>query len=183
MFKILLLLGSSAVMVGMSAQKSKNKEDMRCKNGSCGPYSYRHLQQWYKNIFLNSSQIEMLNTMANEFDQENESVETVLKSLSLTSTFSTVGGDGDICCSTRTTHFANTTLVNIYGVLRSVIHLPDANPPSYQYIPHGSCLFTGLCPGRCQTDQKVLTLLVLTDTLDLLFDLFAIPGDCSCKNI
>jgi len=40
----------------------------------------------------------------------------------------------------RFNHISNTTMTNVYGDIKSVIHLIDNDPPAYQYIPHADCV-------------------------------------------
>jgi len=41
----------------------------------------------------------------------------------------------------------------------------------------------GSCPGKCSVSNVTLSLLVLDQKLDYKFDVFEIPGFCSCKNV
>ncbi|WAR16662.1 hypothetical protein MAR_037630, partial [Mya arenaria] len=83
-----------------------------------------------------------------------------------------IQGDGDSCCPTMFYFHKNTTLRNVDGVMRRLIHMP----PYYQWIPHGKCLGGGNCGGVCISEPVMLHLLTLDyQTNDLLFEAFEVP--------
>ncbi|XP_052796956.1 uncharacterized protein LOC128229206 [Mya arenaria] len=151
-----------------------------CRNENCGQLSYSKIQELFGGLLFTTKELHGMEALAND-----KRLQDLNRQVSGDTTLTNfVTDDGGSCCSTRIVHIANTTMYNLSGEPKSIIHLADASPPSYQYLPHGACVRVGGCQGTCLVEPKLVTLLVF----DLYapyykFDWFSIPGYCSCKNI
>ncbi|KAH3716958.1 hypothetical protein DPMN_059692 [Dreissena polymorpha] len=141
--------------------------------------SYNQVREMFGSLLMTKKQIYEMETAANENRTQYLIASGAIESVA--SSF--IDDDGGACCSTRVVHIANRTLYNLQGQLKTVIHLADANTPSYQYIPHASCVSVGDCKGKCILEAKLTSLLVIDFATGYKFDWFLIPGYCSCKNI
>ncbi|XP_045167670.2 uncharacterized protein LOC123530960 [Mercenaria mercenaria] len=136
----------------------------------------------FKGLFHSTKNLSMLDNLSNNALATPVSKDEPRLSPALEPMRLQYADDGAICCSTHVQHIINTTMTNIFGESMNIIHLSDASEPTYQYIPHASCVQTGSCPGECLIESKILTLLALDANQNLTFGLFEVPGYCSCKN-
>ncbi|XP_060558391.1 uncharacterized protein LOC132718693 [Ruditapes philippinarum] len=144
-----------------------------CSNSKCGKYSYRKILKMFPGTFYTRKQIE---------GNERQFRVARMKYLVEQGIHMKSGmiGDGDSCCPTKTLTFTNFTMTNIDGENKYLVH----TPPKYQFIPHGVCMKGGTCDGICVNEPVTHSLLTYNvEKGKLEFDLFIVPGYCSCKSV
>ncbi|XP_045169483.2 uncharacterized protein LOC123532182 isoform X2 [Mercenaria mercenaria] len=153
-----------------------------CKEPWCEKYSPSEVAEMFPGVFLTKEKYLIQKSIYNETRANylrNEGVKDVDIILGL-------GGDGDSCCATTYKAHINSSLTNIDGIKRSIVHMTSVEPPMYQFIPHAYCETTtsGGCFGICVLEKITLTLLVYDPVAKIMiFDQFLLPGYCSCKRV
>ncbi|XP_052248057.1 uncharacterized protein LOC127856108 isoform X2 [Dreissena polymorpha] len=178
-FGLALWAALACVPGGCAMELTRMETVATCELETCGRMSYNQVREMFGSLLMTKKQIYEMETAANENRTQYLIASGAIESVA--SSF--IDDDGGACCSTRVVHIANRTLYNLQGQLKTVIHLADANTPSYQYIPHASCVSVGDCKGKCILEAKLTSLLVIDFATGYKFDWFLIPGYCSCKNI
>ncbi|XP_045167970.1 uncharacterized protein LOC123531236 [Mercenaria mercenaria] len=170
-YAVCLLLVMFSLCETSDAVRSTNNDESICSGSKCGKYSYKKILKLYPGLFYTQKQIAV---------KERKFSETRLEYLKEQGVDPQAHwlGDGDACCPTEIKSFTNSTMENVYGETKYIIH----TPPKYQFIPHGFCIEGGTCDGKCATEpvtHSLLTYNVAKKKLE--FDLFVVPGYCSCK--
>ncbi|XP_045169486.1 uncharacterized protein LOC123532184 [Mercenaria mercenaria] len=153
-----------------------------CKEPWCEQYSPSEVAKMFPGVFLTKEKYIIQKSIYNETRANylrNEGVNDVNIIIGL-------GGDGDSCCATTYKAHINSSLSNIEGTERSIVHMTSVEPPMYQFIPHAYCETTtsGGCIGICVLEYVTLTFLVYDPMAKIMmFDQFLLPGYCSCKRV
>lgn len=153
-----------------------------CNEKWCEKYSPSYVKTTFPGVLLTKDQYSL------HQEKFNHSRYTYLQEEGVKNVNDIMGlqGDGDSCCVTNHETYINTSLINIDGQERAIVHMSGANPPLYQFIPHAFCLISTVadCDGICALEYVTLTFLVYdTVAKTMVFDQFLLPGYCSCKRV
>ncbi|XP_060558375.1 uncharacterized protein LOC132718677 [Ruditapes philippinarum] len=152
-------------------RQPSTSEATLCQEYTCGKYSYSYISWRFPGLFYSREEAKEKWTQFKTTRQNYLQKQDVHLPVGLL-------GDGDSCCETKVQTFINTTMKNIYGQKKFIVHMP----PKYQFVPHGSCLRSGICDGQCVVEPVIQTILTFNSaSLALEFDQFVVPGYCSCK--
>ncbi|XP_041365368.1 uncharacterized protein LOC121380563 [Gigantopelta aegis] len=177
----------------------------RCTVNFCGNFSYYDIPKLYGGLFKTKEQIGWEESKWTDDHQRKYGnhllsfFDTILGT-SYDSTYNTlydsahdISGDNsnpgnhdfDQCCPTTRSYVNYTTLTNINGITRVIVHLDQLFPPQYQWIPFAQCSSAPhFCFGTCRMEKITLFLLVsdFSQWPPFAFDRFSVPGYCSCKS-
>ncbi|XP_046350209.2 uncharacterized protein LOC124131153 isoform X2 [Haliotis rufescens] len=144
------------------------------------------ISRFYGKLFHTKEQIERQEQTWREEHKSEWGVVSQRKAPALLSNrwSDSMGHDYDQCCPTVMYYDKKKTKKNTRGQWRTIMHLPLAAPPRFQWYPNARC-GPGNCLGKCRLENIAICLLVYPLSGPLFppeFDWFYVPGYCSCKS-
>ncbi|XP_067649530.1 uncharacterized protein [Haliotis asinina] len=155
-----------------------------CASWNSSADFYKLVSKFYGGLFHTEDQIKKQEQEWRE-DHKSKWGQIRRERLSWSGKWASLGHDYDQCCPTVKYHDNKPTLKNTMGQTRTIMHLPLAVPPRYQWYPQAHCGHSGSCFGNCRLETISICLLVYPLSGPLFppeFDWFYVPGYCSCKS-